>query len=248
MVRLIRTFGWSIRSFRLFGRPIWSFWLFGRSCSFSLFLSVGRGGASRAFPPMLALGWSFLHLIFPAAGYLTAVSFLVVRPVFSPWGALVVVMGSRWPLLDVLPQLLVLTRRFLSKVLNAGCNNLHLSLDQGHWRISAGPLMMVVAFHCFSWLARGPFVSKNSRFHRWRQLMMSKISGSLPALQLNLLEDLQPQSTDQRRHRRGSGVDFSDDQVSNWRKEIRKFLVECKKKWIVRKNLVPLVLMGSFLL
>ena len=148
--RMVRLFGGPSRSFRLFGQPIWSFWLLGRPSGSNYPLQAGRGGASCAFRPMFVLGWSLFHLVFPTAGYLTAVSFLVVRPILPPWGALVVVMGSRWPFPDGLPQLLVLTRRFPSKVLNAGCNNLHLSLNRGHGRIIVGPLMMVVTFHCFS--------------------------------------------------------------------------------------------------
>jgi hypothetical protein len=141
----------SIQSFRLLGRPIWSFWLlrrpvlsfwlFGRPCSSSRLLSAGRSGTSCAFCPVPALGWSFLRFASPATGDLTAVSFLVVRPVFSPRRRLVVVTEGCRPLLDGLPQLLVLTGCFSSKVLNAGCNNLHLSLDRGHGRISTGPVI-----------------------------------------------------------------------------------------------------------
>uniref|UniRef100_A0A2N9GDS9 Uncharacterized protein n=1 Tax=Fagus sylvatica TaxID=28930 RepID=A0A2N9GDS9_FAGSY len=78
-----------------------SFWLFGRLCSFSYLLSAGRSGTSCAFCPVPALGWSFLRFASPATGDLTAVSFLVVRPVFSPRRGLVVVTGRS--LLDGLP-------------------------------------------------------------------------------------------------------------------------------------------------
>ena len=104
-------------------------------------LLAGMGGASRAFRPMSVLGWGFLHLVCPTACDLMAVSFLVVRPVFSPWRGLVVVTGGWRSLLDGLPQLLVLAGCLPGEVLNAGCNSLHLSLDWGHGRISAGPVI-----------------------------------------------------------------------------------------------------------
>ena len=50
-------------------------------------------------------------------------------------------MGGWRPLPDGLPQLLILTGGFPSEFLNAGCNNLHLSLDWGHSRISTGSIV-----------------------------------------------------------------------------------------------------------
>ena len=114
----------SVRSFRLLGRPIWSFWLlrrsvlsfwlFGRPCGFSCLLSAGWSGTSCTFCLVPALGWSFLHFASPTTSDLTAVSFLVVLHVFSPQRRLVIVTGGRRPLLDGLPQLLVLTGCFPS--------------------------------------------------------------------------------------------------------------------------------------
>ena len=95
---------------------------------------------------MSAREWSFLHLVASAAGYLPAVSFLIVQLAFPLWRALIVVVESWWPFLDSVPQLLVLTSRLPSEVLDAGCNNLHLPFDRGHGRISTGSVI-VGSFH-----------------------------------------------------------------------------------------------------
>ena len=91
---------------------------------------------------MPAKGWSFLHLVVSAAGYLLTVSFLIVQPIFPLWRALAVVVRSWWPLLNSVPQLLVLTSCLPSEILDVGYNNLHLPFDQGHGRISIGSVIM----------------------------------------------------------------------------------------------------------
>ena len=96
--------------------------------------------------PVPAGGRSFLRIVVSAAGYLSAISFLIARPVFPLWRALVVVVRSWWPLLDSMPQLLILMSRLPSEVLDAGCNNLHLSFDWGHGRINIGSVI-VGSFH-----------------------------------------------------------------------------------------------------
>ncbi len=129
---------------------------------------------------MPAGGRAFLCFTVSAAGYLSAISFLVARLVFLSWRALAVVVRGLWPLLDGTPQLLVLTRRLPSEVLDAGRNGLHLSLDRGHGRVSTGPVIGS-SFHNCGQSVYGPFCSKNnnsllSRSHRWCQLITSKIS------------------------------------------------------------------------
>uniref|UniRef100_A0A2N9HEH3 Uncharacterized protein n=1 Tax=Fagus sylvatica TaxID=28930 RepID=A0A2N9HEH3_FAGSY len=104
------------------------------------------GGATCTLFPMPVRGWSFLHLIVFAAGHLLAVSFLIVHPAFPLRKGLVIIVGSWWPLPDCMPQLFVLSCCFLGKVLNAGCNNLHLPFDRGHGRIGAGSVV-VDSFH-----------------------------------------------------------------------------------------------------
>ena len=105
---------------------------------------AGRGGCTLCL--VLARGWSFLHFVVSAAGYLPTVNFLIVQPAFPLWRALVVVVESWWPLLDSMPQLLILMSRLPSEVLDAGCNNLHLSFDRGHGRINIGSVI-VGSFH-----------------------------------------------------------------------------------------------------
>ena len=91
-------------------------------------------------------GRGFLRLIVFAIGHLPAVSFLIVHPVFPLRRGLVIIEGSWWPLPDYVPQFFVLSRRFPGKVLNAGCNNLHLPFNRGHGSIGAGSIV-VDSFH-----------------------------------------------------------------------------------------------------
>uniref|UniRef100_A0A2N9H6D7 Uncharacterized protein n=1 Tax=Fagus sylvatica TaxID=28930 RepID=A0A2N9H6D7_FAGSY len=87
------------------------------------FYLAGMGGATCTLFPMPVRGQSFLHLIVFAAGHLPAISFLIVHPAFP-----------------------LRKGCFLGKVLNAGCNNLHLPFDLGHGRIGAGSVV-VDSFH-----------------------------------------------------------------------------------------------------
>ena len=86
-------------------------------------------------------GQAFLRLVVSVVGYLLAVSFLVARPIFPLWRALALIVRSWWPLLDSVPQLLILTCCLPSEVLDTGRNDLYLSFDRGHGRISTGPVI-----------------------------------------------------------------------------------------------------------
>jgi hypothetical protein len=178
MIRLSGGVSPSIFSFRLLGRPIWSFWLFGRPRCFSCLMLARWSGTSCAFRSVPAAGRSSLTFASPTTGDLMAVSFLIIRPVSTPWRRLVVVMGGWGPLPDSLPQLLILTRCFSSEVLNAGGDDLHLPLDWSHGGVSTGSVIGS-SFHDRYRPVCGPFCSKNdsgllSRSHRRRQLIMPK--------------------------------------------------------------------------
>ena len=166
----------SIFSFEMFGRPAWSFWLFGRPRCFSCPMLAGWSGTSCAFRSVSTPGRSSLNLTVPTTSDLMAVGFLVIRPISTPRRRMVVVVGGWGPLPDGLPQLLVLTRRFSSEVLNAGGDDLHLPLNRGHGGVSAGSVVGS-SFHDRYRPVCGPFCSKNdsgllSRSHRRRQLIM----------------------------------------------------------------------------